>query len=103
VYKGGIMKIGDFGISKKSLEYSNTMGDGGKSMTDQFIGTLFILFLLIVFIFYFLLLKNIYHKIFIKFYFIFFSDYMAPEIFNSKEFYFNFNYINYNKKNIIIE
>jgi serine/threonine protein kinase len=50
VYEGGIIKIGDFGISKKAAATINTLkSTGGKSQMPVLVGTLFI-FLSILYI-----------------------------------------------------
>jgi serine/threonine protein kinase len=49
IYKGGIIKIADFGISKKAQEFKRTIIDTIKTKTDstttQFAGTMFYLIL----------------------------------------------------------
>jgi NIMA (never in mitosis gene a)-related kinase len=68
VYKGGIIKIGDFGISKKSLEFTSTvtrgaLSGGRKSTTNQAVGTLFYCFIVLFIIFIIILILYYYFKL----------------------------------------
>jgi serine/threonine protein kinase len=87
VYKGGIIKIADFGISKSSVESLSTISSSSSSGGKPSIiaGT--------VFYFFFLISLSI---IDICFFTLIFSEYMAPEIFRGKSFSINIIYININ-------
>jgi serine/threonine protein kinase len=67
IYKGGIIKIGDFGISKK-ISTITTL----KTNDNKFAGTLL----------YFIILLNLIYIFVVNI----FSNYMAPENFLGKEF-----------------
>jgi serine/threonine protein kinase len=68
IYKGGIIKIGDFGISKKT----STIAASLNSTNNLFAGTLL----------YFIILLNLICIFIVNI----FSDYMAPEMFFGKGF-----------------
>jgi serine/threonine protein kinase len=62
VFKEGIIKIGDFGISKKSLEFTSTvtgttLSSGEKSTANQPVGTLFYCIYYVFFCFNYLFLN----------------------------------------------